>query len=79
MPSPATSALPGGVSGVWPKMKGYALGLGSTHLSATMLYHDGMWDEDALFLLDGVLIGFKVIDPGAEILWVLTPKMNMTT
>ena len=32
-----------------------------------MLYTDEEWDVDAMFILDGVLNEFKVIDPAAEI------------
>ena len=35
---------------------------------AEILYHDKKWDEDALFILDGVCNGFKSVDPGSNVL-----------
>ena len=38
------------------------------------VYGKGVWDGDSLFILDGVLHGFKVVDPGADISPYYTPN-----
>ena len=34
---------------------------------AKLLFHEGEWDSDALYLLDGVYNGFRVVDPDAAV------------